>query len=177
MATITLRGQATETCGKLPPTGHTAPAFTLLDNTLHARSLSDFTGCRKLIYTLPSLDTPVCATSTRKLVEHLRTADQSSDNVSVLIISADLPFAQQRFCTQHKLESVTPLSLHRDTAFGHDYGLLITDGPLTGLLARAILVLDEQDTVLYTELVDEIGNEPDYSAALAALKSPVSVVT
>jgi len=171
MATISLRGQTTQTCGELPPTGQTAPAFTLLDNHLKARSLGDFSGQRKLIYTLPSLDTPVCAKSSRKLVEQCQAASLSDENIAVLIISADLPFAQQRFCKQHKLNAVTSLSLHCDTAFGIDYGLLIADGPLTGLTARAILVLDEQDTVLYTELVSEIGHEPDYEAALTAIRA------
>jgi len=171
MATITLRGQTTQTCGELPPIGHTAPAFTLLDNHLKACSLNDFSGQRKLIYTVPSLDTPVCAKSTRKLVEQLHTASLSDDNIAVLIISADLPFAQQRFCKQHKLNAIKSLSLHRDTAFGIGYGLIISDGPLAGLTARAILVLDEQDTVLYTELVTEIGHEPDFNAALSAIQA------
>jgi thiol peroxidase len=175
MATITLRGQATETFGRLPPVGHTAPAFSLLNNKLEACSLSDFSGRRKLIYTLPSLDTPVCAKSSRKLVEQLQAAKQVDENTTVLIISADLPFAQQRFCKQHRLDAITMLSLHRDMAFGREYGLLITDGPLSGLLARAVLVLDEQDTVRYTELVSEIGHEPDYAAALAALQHSTAV--
>jgi len=175
MATISLRGQAMQTCGELPAIGHTAPNFTLLDTTLQARSLDDFAGRRKLIYSVPSLDTPVCAKSTRKLVEQLQAAGQADDHIAVLLISADLPFAQQRFCKQHKLDTITPLSLHRDSAFAHGYGLLISDGPLAGLTARAILVLDEQDRVQYTELVSEIGHEPDYAAALAALLNPTAI--
>lgn len=171
MATISLRGQLTHTSGELPAVGETAPAFTLLDVGLKSRSLSDFSGQCKLIYVLPSLDTPVCAKSTRLLVEQLQASGEVGDNVAVLIISADLPFAQQRYCLQHKLLQVTPLSLHRHPDFGQDYGLLITDGPLAGLTARAILVLDEKDTVRYTELVRDIGDEPDYTAALTALKN------
>ena len=177
MATISLRGEETHTCGELPAVGQIAPAFTLLDTRLQERSLAEFSGRRKLIYILPSLDTPVCAKSTRKLVEQLQAAGQGGDDIAVLIISADLPFAQHRYCIQHKLLQVTPLSLHRHTDFGHDYGLLITDGPLAGLTARALLVLDEQDTIRYTELVNEISNEPDYSAALAALLNPTDAVT
>lgn len=175
MATIHLRGKATQTCGQLPAIGEAAPGFSLLDDRLQVRTLSEFSGRCKLIYALPSLDTPVCAQSTLKLVEHCRAANLigngNDDEVVILIISADLPFAQQRFCKQHKLNDVTTLSLHRDTAFGVDYGLLINDGPLAGLTARALLVLDEQDRIVYTELVDEISAEPDYAAALQALKN------
>ena len=166
MAVISLRGQTTNTCGELPPIGHTAPEFTLLDDQLQVRSLSDFAGI-KLIYTVPSLDTPVCAKTTRKLVEQLNAAGQRQDT-NVILVSADLPFAQQRYCKQFKLD-ITTLSLHRDTAFGHDYGLLIEDGPLTGLLARALLLLDRDNIIRYAELVVDIGNEPDYAAAQQVL--------
>lgn len=166
MAVISLRGQTTNTCGEPPPVNHTAPEFTLLDGQLQGRSLTDFHG-NKLIYTVPSLDTPVCARSTRKLVEQLNAAGQLH-NSDVILISADLPFAQQRFCKQFKLD-ITTLSLHRDTAFGHNYGLLIEDGPLSGLLARALLVLDQDNCIRYCELVADIGDEPDYAAALQVL--------
>jgi len=175
MATISLRGQVTHTSGELPTTGEAAPAFTLLDVNLQSRSLTDFYGRRKLIYALPSLDTPVCAKSTRLLVEKLRAAGEVGDDVAVLIISADLPFAQQRYCLQHKLLEVTPLSLHRHPGFADDYGLMITDGPLAGLTARAILVVDDKDTVRYTELVADIADEPDYNAALNALRTAATV--
>jgi thiol peroxidase len=167
MAVISLRGQATQTYSEPPTIGHTAPEFSLLDQKLQARSLADFAGLNKLIYTVPSLDTPVCAKTTRQLVEQLNDAGRQ-DNTAVILISADLPFAQQRYCKQYKLD-ITTLSLHRDTAFGRDYGLLIEDGPLTGLLARALLVLDRSNIVRHAELVADIGNEPDYTAALQVL--------
>jgi len=166
MAVISLRGQPTNTCGELPPVGHTAPEFTLLDSRLQGRSLADFSG-NKLIYTVPSLDTPVCAKTTRKLVEQLNAAGQLQD-VNVILISADLPFAQQRYCQQFKLD-ITALSLHRDTAFGRNYGLLIDDGPLTGLLARGLLVLDQDSIIRHGELVADIGDEPDFTTALQVL--------
>ena len=166
MAVISLRGLPTNTCGELPPLNHTAPEFTLLDSQMQGRSLADFAG-NKLIYTVPSLDTPVCAKTTRKLVEQLNAAGQQQD-VTVILISADLPFAQHRYCKQFKLD-ITTLSLHRDTAFARNYGLLIEDGPLTGLLARALLVLDRDNIIRHSELVADIGDEPDYAAALQVL--------
>lgn len=171
MATVTLRGQMTNTCGNLPVIGTTAPEFTLLDQSLQCRSLADFSSQAKLIYTVPSLDTQVCAKSTRKLVEQLTSmTDPAADSTPViLLISADLPFAQQRFNKQYKLDKAVFLSLHRDSAFGRNYGLLINDGPLEGLLARALLVLDRNNIVCHTELVAEIGDEPDFSAALQVL--------
>lgn len=170
MASITLRGQATQTCGQLPAIGSNAPDFALLDSHLKTRTLREFSGQCKLIYTLPSLDTPVCAKSSRKLVAQCQAANLIDTGLVILIISADLPFAQQRFCKQHQLNHVITLSLHRDTGFGVDYGLLINDGPLAGLTARALLILNEQNQVVYTELVSDISDEPNYDAALQALQ-------
>jgi thiol peroxidase len=165
MATITLRGNEIHTNGELPAVGGTAPDLHLVDVELNDRTLSDYKGKKKLLNIVPSLDTPTCATSTRKFNE----AAKGRDDVVMLIVSADLPFAQGRFCTGEKLENVIPLSMMRSRNFGKDYGVLITDGPLAGITARAVVVLDENDKVVYTEMVPEIGQEPDYDKALAAL--------
>lgn len=165
MATITLKGTPIHTAGDFPIVGSTAPALTLVNGKLENVSLSDFAGKKKLLNIVPSLDTPVCATSTRKFNE---TASKHPNTV-VLIVSADLPFAQGRFCTVEGLENVIALSTMRSPSFATDYGVLIEDGPLAGITARAVVVLDENDKVIYSELVPEIAQEPDYEKALAAL--------
>ncbi len=165
MAEITLQGNPIHTNGELPAVGSQAPDFRLVDGELNDRTLADYRGKKKLLNIVPSLDTPVCAESTRKFNE----AVAGRDDVVVLIVSADLPFAQSRFCTGEGLENVIPLSMMRDRNFAKDYGVLITDGPLAGITARAIVVIDENDRVVYTELVPEIAQEPDYDKALAAL--------
>lgn len=165
MATITLQGNEIHTSGDLPATGGKAPDFHLVDGELNDRRLADYAGKKKLLNIVPSLDTGVCATSTRKFNE----AAAARDNVVMLVISADLPFAQGRFCGAENIDKVIPLSMMRSRNFAKDYGVLITDGPLAGITARAVVVLDEQDNVVYSELVPEIAQEPDYEAALAAL--------
>jgi len=165
MATITLQGNACNTNGELPGVGSTAPDFTLVDGKLNDVHLADYAGKQKLLNIVPSLDTPTCATSTKKFNE----LAAGRDDVVVLIVSADLPFASGRFCGVEGLENVVPLSLMRGKGFAKDYGVLITDGPLAGITARAVVVLDADNRVLYTQLVPEIGDEPDYDAALAAL--------
>ncbi|AOV16295.1 lipid hydroperoxide peroxidase [Acidihalobacter aeolianus] len=165
MATITLQGNTIHTHGELPAVGGKAPDFRLVDADLNNVELSTYAGKKKLLNIVPSLDTPTCATSTRKFNEFAR--DRS--DVVMLVISADLPFAQKRFCGDEGLANVIPLSLMRSRAFAKDYGVLIEDGPLAGITARAVVVLDENDRVVYTELVSEIADEPDYDAALAAL--------
>jgi len=165
MATITLQGNACNTNGELPAVGTTAPEFTLVDGKLNDVHLADYAGKQKLLNIVPSLDTPTCATSTKKFNE--LAADR--DDVVVLIVSADLPFASGRFCGMEGLDNVVPLSLMRGKGFAKDYGVLITDGPLAGITARAVVVLDADNRVLYTQLVPEIADEPDYDAALAAL--------
>jgi len=165
MATITLQGNACNTNGELPGVGSTAPDFTLVDGKLNDVHLADYAGKKKLLNIVPSLDTPTCATSTRKFNE--LAADR--DDAVVLIVSADLPFASGRFCGVEGLDNVVPLSLMRGKGFAKDYGVLITDGPLAGITARAVVVLDADNRVLYTQLVPEIADEPDYDAALAAL--------
>ena len=165
MASITLQGNPITTNGELPAVGGDAPDFKLVDGELADRSLADFAGKKKLLNIVPSLDTPVCATSTKKFNEY---ASKHDDTV-MLIIAADLPFAMTRFCGAEGTDNVVPLSLMRSKAFAKDYGVLIQDGPLAGITARAIVVLDADNKVLYTELVPEIAQEPDYDAALAAL--------
>ncbi len=165
MANITLKGNTITTTGDLPGIGDTAPDFTLVNGDLSDVSLADFKGKKKLLNIVPSLDTGICATSTKKFNQH---ADEHADTV-ILIISADLPFAQVRFCGEAQTSKVVTLSMMRNRNFAKDYGVLIQDGPMAGICARAIVVLDENDRVLYSQLVSEIAQEPDYDAALAAL--------
>ena len=160
MATITLHGNEIHTNGELPVVGSAAPDFHLVDAELNDRRLADYQGRKKLLNIVPSLDTPVCATSTRKFNEH------AGDNAVMLVISADLPFAMARFCGDADVDKVIPLSMMRSRSFAKDYGVLIEDGPLAGITARAVVVLDENDKVVYTEMVPEIAQEPDYDAAL-----------
>jgi len=165
MASVTLKGNPFSTNGELPAVGAQAPDFTLTKGDLSDANLAAFAGKKKLISIVPSLDTPVCQVSTQKFNEHAKT---HSDTV-VLIVSADLPFAQGRFCTGEKLDNVVPLSMMRSKNFAKNYGVLLNDGPLAGITARAVLVLDENNKVLYSQLVSEIAEEPNYQAALAAL--------
>ncbi|MCB9760269.1 MAG: thiol peroxidase [Alphaproteobacteria bacterium] len=166
MATITLRGNPIHTAGDLPKVGAAAPGFDLVNNGLAGVSLETFGGQRKVLNIFPSIDTPVCAMSVRRFNEDAA----GLDNTVVLNISADLPFAQKRFCGAEGIEGCENLSTFRGSSFGQDYGVTITDGPLAGLLSRAVVVLSGDNTVLYTEQVPEIGQEPDYAAALKALK-------
>ena len=165
MAQVSLQGNPCNTNGDLPAVGSDAPAFTLSNGDLQDVTLADFAGRKKLLNIVPSLDTPVCATSTRKFNEHA----SSHDDAVMLVISADLPFAMGRFCGAEGIENVVPLSMMRSRNFAKDYGVLMTDGPLAGITARAVVVLDANDKVVYTELVPEIADEPNYAAALAAL--------
>lgn len=166
MATITHKGTPIHTDGDLPEVGSKLPDFTLTDATLRDVSLSEWTGKKKLISIFPSIDTPVCAKSTKKFNDLAR----EHGNIVMLMVSADLPFAQTRFCKEEALDNVQVLSTMRSTEFARNYGVGITDGPMAGLTARAILVADENNTVLHSELVPEIGKEPDYDAALRALR-------
>ncbi len=165
MARITLKGSPFETNGELPAVGAKAPDFRLVDADMNDVTLASFAGKKKIISIVPSLDTAVCATSTRTFNER---AGALGDAV-VLVVSADLPFAQKRFCEADGIDGVTPLSLMRSRAFAKDYGVLITSGPLEGIMARAIVCVDEDDNVVYTQLVTEIAEEPDYDAALASV--------
>ncbi len=164
MATITLNGNPIHTSGRLPEIGTTAPDFTLVGKGLKDIDLSYFKDKRKVLNITPSLDTGVCAASTRRFNE----LASEMNNTVVLIITADLPFAQVRFCETEGLDNVIPLSSFR-SSFADDYNLLIIDGPLRGLNSRCVLILDEDNRVIYSEQVPEIAQEPDYDSALAIL--------
>jgi thiol peroxidase len=166
MAQVTLKGNPIHTNGDLPTVGAKAPDFKLTSGDLKDVTLADYKGKRKILNIVPSLDTAVCATSTRKFNE----SAGKLPNTVVLVVSADLPFAAKRFCTTEGLQNVVPLSLMRDKNFAKDYGVLIQDGPLAGICARAVVVVDENDKVSYRQLVPEIGQEPDYEKALAAAR-------
>src|SRR6201996_368815 len=162
MAQITLRGNAINTVGELPAVGSSAPSFALTGADLSPLSSDQFSGKPVLLNIFPSVDTPVCATSVRKFNELA-----AGSGATVVNVSKDLPFAQKRFCGAEGIENVTTASAFRDS-FGEDYGATIVDGPMAGLLARAVVVIGADGNVAYTELVPEIANEPDYDAALAA---------
>jgi thioredoxin-dependent peroxiredoxin len=166
MSNVTLGGNAVTVAGDLPKVGTTAPDFNLVAGSLKDKTLAAFEGKRKVLNIVPSLDTPTCATSTRKFNE----AAAALNNTQVLVISGDLPFAQGRFCTTEGIKNVFALSAFRDANFAKNYGVEIVDGPLAGLTARAVVVLDENNKVLHAQLVPEIKDEPDYDAALAVLK-------
>ena len=165
MANLKFKGTPVQTNGELPKVGDTAPDFKLVDNDLGERSLADYAGKKKVLTINPSYDTGVCQATARGFNQK---ASEAGDAV-VLLISADLPFAQKRFCGAEGLDKVVPLSSFR-SSFAEDYGLKLVDGPLAGLTARAVIVLDENNRVVHSDLVDDIVNEPNYDAALAALK-------
>jgi thioredoxin-dependent peroxiredoxin len=166
MANVTLGGNPVTLAGKFPKKGDAAPDFSLTNKDLKDVSLKDFAGKRKVLNIVPSLDTPVCAKSTRVFNENAG----GMRNAVVLVISADLPFGMNRFCSAEGIQNVVTLSTLRGRDFLAKYGVEITDGPLKGVTARAVVVLDENNKVLHSQLVPEIKNEPDYDAALAALK-------
>lgn len=165
MAKITLGGNPINTNGVLPALGEQAPDFKLVKANLSDASLADFTGKKKLLNIVPSLDTGICALSTKYFNDHAR---EHPDTV-ILVISADLPFASTRFCSSEKIENVITLSMMRNHDFAEKYGVLIVDGPLAGICARAVVVLDQDNRVIYHELVPEIKQEPNYLMALSAL--------
>jgi thiol peroxidase len=165
MSSIKFKGNPIHVDGSFPKVGDQAPAFKLIAGDLSEESLADFAGKRKVLNIFPSVDTSVCAASVR----HFNQDAAGLRNVVVLCISADLPFAQARFCGAEGIENVTMLSMMRGREFLKDYGVAMTDGPLAGLAARAVVVLDEHDKVIHTQLVDELTHEPDYDAALKAL--------
>ncbi len=165
MATINFQGKPIHTCGELPETGSQAPDFTLVSNKLKEKNLASFKGKKKLLNIVPSLDTPTCQLSTRKFNEK---AGALEDTV-VLAVSADLPFAQNRFCESEGIKDVIPLSSFR-SSFAKDYGVELTDSLLAGLMARAIVIINADNKVVYTELVAEIAEEPVYDQAWEVLK-------
>lgn len=166
MSTVTLGGKPTEVKGNLPAVGSKALDFTLVNEGLENVSLANFQGKRKVLNIFPSVDTPTCATSVRTF-----NAEASSLNNTVVInISQDLPFAQKRFCAAEGLKNVVNLSSFRDQSFLTQYGVYLASGPLTGLCARAVVVIDENDKITHVELVKEIADEPNYAEALKVLK-------
>jgi len=165
MTTVTLGGKTINLAGNFPKKGQGAAAFSLVATDLSNKGLQDFAGKRKVLNIVPSLDTPTCAASARKFNERAG----GLPNTVVLVISADLPFAMGRFCTLEGLKNVVPLSLMRGRDFLKNYGVEIVDGPLAGVAARAVVVVDENDKVIYAQLVPEIKEEPNYDAAIAAL--------
>ena len=165
MAQVSLMGNPINTNADLPGKGSVAPSFTLTDAALNDKTLADYAGKRKLLSIVPSLDTEVCAKSSIAFDQ----AAKDYPNVAFLVISADLPFAQQRFCKEKGLDNVQTLSMMRNKNFAKDYGVLIQDGPLAGITARAVLVLDEENNIIHQQLVGEITEEPDYQSALQAL--------
>lgn len=165
MSNITIGGKPIHTSGSLPDNGKKAPGFTLVNPELGTTSLDEFRGKKVLLNIFPSLETSVCSTALRKFNEKAA----GLDNTTVIAISKDLPFSFKRFCSTEGIDRLVTLSAFRDSSFGRDYGVDLLDGPFQGLLARSVVVIDENGNVVYTELVPEIAQEPDYEAALAAL--------
>ncbi len=165
METVYFKGSPCHTIGNIPAIGKKAPCFTLVTPDLKEFGCHDFDGRRVVLNVFPSLDTPVCAASVRRFnVEAAKL-----DNTAVLCVSMDLPFAAQRFCSAEGIANVTVASAFRSKMFSEKYGLELVDGPLAGLLARAVIILDGQRRVIYSQLVEELTQEPDYQAAIAAL--------
>jgi thiol peroxidase len=165
MAAITFKGNIVHTNGSTPSTGTFAPDFTGVKSDLSELSLHSLKGKKVILNIFPSLDTAVCATSVRRFNKEAATLK----NTIVLAVSKDLPFAQGRFCTIEGIDNVIAISTFRDSSFEDNYGMLLTDGPLKGLLTRGVIVIDEMSKIIYTELVKEITEEPKYEAALESL--------
>ena len=166
MATVTFNGTPVQLCGELPAVGETAPKFGGVKGDLTTVHLPELIGKRVVLNIFPSLDTPVCAASVRRFNQEAA----SLENTVVLCVSKDLPFAQSRFCTTEGIDKVVPLSVFRCRHFDERYGITMTDGPLKGLLARAVVIVDEKGKIIYEELVPEITHEPDYGTALKVLR-------
>lgn len=166
MATVTLKNNPFHTVGELPAIGVNAPEFALVTRELGVKTLQDYVGKKVVLNIFPSVDTPTCATSVRQFNQQVATMS----NTVVLCISRDLPFAQARFCGAEGIANVEMLSDFREGKFGNSYGVLFTDGPLQGLLSRAVVILNEEGKVVYTEQVAETSEEPNYAAALEVLK-------
>jgi thiol peroxidase len=171
MTTITLKGNPVTTVGSLPRIGTQAPDFTLTKIDLSETGLEDFAGKRIILNIFPSVDTAICSTSVRQFNEKANKLEQTV----VLCISQDLPFALKRFCAAENLTNVLPLSAFRHPEFGENYGVKMTDGPLRGLLSRAVVIIDTSGKVIYTQQVPEIADEPNYDAALQALAKLVTM--
>lgn len=167
MQSVTRGGEAVDVSGRFPEVGDKLPPFTLTDGQLRDVELGEFTGKRKVLNIIPSVDTKTCAMSTRKFNAYA----SELDNTVVLVVSADLPFAQARFCGAEGLDAVMTLSCFRHPEFRELYGVALDSGVMAGLCARAVIVADENDQILHAELVSEIKNEPDYEATTQALKA------
>jgi thiol peroxidase len=170
METIYFKGSPCHTYGTLPSIGDKAPCFTLVDKDLKEIRCNDFKGKRVILNIFPSLDTPVCAASVRRFNQEAA----SLPNTVVVCVSMDLPFAQQRFCSLNGIDNLVVTSAFRSHMFYQKYGIQIVDGPLGGLLARAIIIFDENRQIIYSQLVHELTDEPDYTAALTAATAPVA---
>ncbi len=166
METVYFKGTPCHTYGTIPTAGEKAPEFTLADPDLNKITLADYKGKRVVLNVFPSLDTPVCAASVRRFNQ----LAAGLDNTVVLCISMDLPFAAKRFCTLEGIDGVTAASAFRSPLFGEEYGLQLVDGPLAGLLTRAVIIVDEDGKIIYSQPVEEITEEPDYDAAVSVLK-------
>ena len=166
MAKLTLKGNEVNTNSEIVQIGQTAPDFTLVDSNLNDINLASYEGKNKVLSIVPSLDTPVCQKST--LIFNEKVAEL--DDTVMLIVSSDLPFAMKRFCTSESLDNVMPVSMMRSRNFANDYGVLLIDGPLSGITSRAVVVISKDNKILHSELVSEIANEPNYQAALDSLK-------
>ena len=165
MTTVTFQGNPLKIGGELPSVGSLAPDFELVKGDLSSLKLTDLAGKKVILNIFPSMDTPTCATATKKFNEKV----SKHSNVVIVCASVDLPFAQGRFCAAEGLDKVIPVSAFRNDDFGKDYGVIITDGPLTGLFSRAIVLIDESGQVVYTEHVSELGDEPNYDAVFGVL--------
>jgi len=165
MSEITLQGNKINTNGDVPKVGTQAPDFILVDSELNNVTLSNYTDKNKILHIIPSLDTPVCQKSTKIFNEKIA----SIPDTVILAVSADLPFAMKRFCTDENIDVVKPLSMMRSRNFAKDYGVLIIDGPLSGITARAVIVIDKNNKIIHSELVQEIANEPNYDSALKTI--------
>ena len=165
MAKTAFKGNPVETSGSLPKIGEVAPEFKLVNSSLEEVKLSDFKGKNVVLNIFPSLDTGVCAASVRKFNKEAG----SLDNTVILGISSDLPFAASRFCSMEGIDNTIALSLFRDDSFAKDYGVLLMDGPMKGLTARAVVVVNPEGKVIYNQLVPEISEEPDYNSAIDSI--------
>lgn len=166
MAKVTLKGNEVNTNSNIVEVGSSAPNFLLVDSELNDVNLENFSGKNKILSIVPSLDTPVCQKSTKIFNEKVN----DLDDTVMLIVSSDLPFAMKRFCTSESLENVIPVSMMRSRNFAKDYGVLLIDGPLSGITTRAIVTISKDNKILHSELVSEIADEPNYQAALDSIK-------
>jgi len=166
MAKVTLKGNEVNTNSNIVEVGSSAPNFVLVDSELNDVNLDNFSGKNKILSIVPSLDTPVCQKSTKIFNEKVN----DLDDTVMLIVSSDLPFAMKRFCASESLENVIPVSMMRSRNFAKDYGVLLIDGPLSGITTRAIVTISKDNKILHSELVSEIADEPNYQAALDSIK-------